>query len=187
MVVTCCCTSLPQDRIFPPNSSEIAHKVCHCPQLCYQDLFCCHQHTRWAARHCKEAVKIFWAGNSLALCIESGRQCFLWTGNAGAQFVFNLFNVFSPQKLSNLSLKESGEFVSAKNRWFSSATKADKLVKEQWIITRKQCGAKVWGTSTGISSEFAVFQFYAQLAGKDTRLKIRVVAYNGDSWRLWWW
>ena len=30
-----------------------------------QDLFCC-QHTMWLAGCCKEVVKIFWAGNSLA-------------------------------------------------------------------------------------------------------------------------
>ena len=106
-----------------------------------QDLFCC-QHTMWLARRCKEAVKIFWAGYSPALCIESGRQCFLWRGNAGAaQFVFNLFNVFSPHKLSNLSLKESGEFVSAKNRRSSSTTKTDKLMKKNTELTRKHGGA----------------------------------------------
>ena len=115
-----------------------------CPHHCYPQsgpiLLPAYPATCWVLQGSGEDF-LSWEFSGI-LCIESGRQCFLWTGNAGAQFVFNLFNVFSPRKLSNLSLKESGEFVSAKNQGPSSPTKADILMKE-YCTGEKYCDAKV--------------------------------------------
>ena len=126
------------------SSPDPAQSFQFCPHHCYPQsgpiLLPAYPATCWVLQGSGEDF-LSWEFSGI-LCIESGRQCFLWTGNAGAQFVFNLFNVFSPRKLSNLSLKESGEFVSAKNHGPSSATKADRLMKE-YCTGEKYCDAKV--------------------------------------------